>query len=92
MAKKMNDFTKEELFRLFEWGMSLADAFPDSFGAQDIKIYKKVESMIENYCEHKALEFDGDVYGYDCKKCDKRFSYEHVGRERHERIMAGEEE
>ncbi len=88
----MNNFTKEELEIMRNWG----DVYTD-FGCSWIDkierpLINKLQSMIDNYCEHKTLEFAGDVYGYDCRKCDRRFSYEHVGRERHERIISGEEE
>jgi len=66
----MNDFTKEELYKIFEWGMSLADAFPDCFGEEDTSVYIKVQSMIENYCEHDCKEtIIFKVATTSCSKC-----------------------
>lgn len=84
----MNDFTKEELEEL---AASRCYHLDDSFPADD-KLFMKVQSMIENYCQHEKLNFMGDVFGYYCKKCHKNFTSEHVDDERHERIYNGEED
>lgn len=44
----MNDFTKEELEELMA---SRCYHLDDSFPADD-KIFIKIQSMIDNYCEH----------------------------------------
>ncbi len=84
----MNDFTKEELETL-KIGLGHVE---DRSAENEDTLRKKIQSLIDNYCEHQSLDYVGDVSGYDCKKCGKRFDYEYVGDERHERIMAGEEE
>lgn len=73
----MNDFTKEELQILW---LELPVI-------HYLELKNKIQSMIDNYCEHEHLNFVGDVNGYYCKKCDKQFDYEYVGDERHERII-----
>lgn len=50
----MNNFTKEELLLLFEWGTSLADAFPNCFDPEDIRLYNKLQSMIDIYFNHEC--------------------------------------
>ena len=60
----MNNFTKEELLLLLE------DALSTRHGCQEYwPIIEKIQSMIDNYCDHK---WDGWV-GYDswkkCKHC-----------------------
>ena len=75
----MNDFTKAELETIKYWCQL------------EPNITKKIQSMIDNYCEHEHLDFVGDVNGYCCKKCDKQFDYKYVDDERHERIVNGED-
>ncbi len=88
----MNDFTKEELIKLKNCINYLPISTSTQYVADCVVIIQKLNKMIDNYCEHKLLDYVGDVSGYDCKKCGKRFDYEYVGDDRHERIMAGEEE
>lgn len=68
----MNDFTKEELKLL---GGCVFGKFISSLDDPSIhhlqpdlkKLRDKIQSMIENYCEHEKM-----VPNYDCKtQCDK---------------------
>ncbi len=57
----MNDFTKEELYDLIDW----ADAYT-SYEEGDIykmheKLIKKIQAMIDNYCEHENLKSSSEV-------------------------------
>lgn len=61
---RMNDFTKEELMALSIYTLSIA-------GESDLQ--KKIQSMIDNYCEHdwsKGVHLFNDVY---CTKCKLHF-------------------
>lgn len=51
----MNEFTKEELFMLLE----------ETEGGIYVELRKKIQSMIDNYCEH---EWINATY---CEKCNK---------------------
>lgn len=85
----MNDFTKHELEYLFEAIDSDIECFNEpeiAYSARD-----KLQSMIDNYCEHEKMEFDGDVYGYSCKKCEKQFTGQVVDADRHYNILCGKE-
>lgn len=70
MDTKMNDFTREELIdikRLFR----VADVW---FNGMD-ELRDKIQSMINNYCEHQG---DGLIYWSNppqskCAKCGKYF-------------------
>jgi hypothetical protein len=46
-GKALNDFTKEELFRIFEWALNIADEYPEQFDSLDREIYNKLEAMID---------------------------------------------
>lgn len=71
----MNDFTKEELQIILESLVFFNKAScPDhekSFHEKEKECIKKIQSMIDNYCEHEQMKVDmGDYYEvYPCKKC-----------------------
>lgn len=66
----MNDFTKDELHEIkkcIEW---FDNNRVINFHAQ---LCNKIQSMIENYCEHdwrKGVHLFNDIY---CAKCKKHF-------------------
>lgn len=71
----MNDFTKEELQILFlEMNISInrhKDLIKVALSYQSLK--DKIESMIDDYCEHdwkKGVHLFNDIY---CTKCPKHF-------------------
>jgi len=59
----MNDFTKEELCALRD---SRCYHMDDSYPSHD-KLFMKLQSIIENYCDHKETNFDDGLYY--CDKC-----------------------
>ena len=73
----MNDFTKEELADLKDY---INYAVSHSYGPTADKvdtIYNKIQSMIDNYCEHEwKLTFESSftvsgsiIKGIYCQKC-----------------------
>lgn len=91
----MNDLTKEELSICSEGLAWLIESHSSEYSPREVLLWRpvmdKIQSLIDNFCEHEALGFVGDVYGYDCKRCEKRFTSEEIDPERHDRIMNGEE-
>ena len=69
----MNDFTKEELEYLnssLHWatGNPMAAINYDKYS----KLSKKLDSMIDNYCEHEFIINTNSPYIFMmCSKCDK---------------------
>lgn len=70
----MNDFTKDELKQLLQWRSSiLYIAKPsDEIILSNIKLGDKIQSMIDNYCEHeykKTLHKSGMFFIDVCQNC-----------------------
>lgn len=63
----MNDFTKEELHRLY----SLTIVFD---GEAVIPLRHKIQSMIDNYCEHDYRSM-GNHNWLHCIKCRKNYNF-----------------
>lgn len=66
----MNDFTKEELESMLHCIELLEADYEDTW---DDRLYNKIESMIDNYCEH---EWENECCGCDpenlmCAKCKR---------------------
>lgn len=65
----MNDFTKEELESILNWG----DCYCEFGSSWTYKCHKplmdKIQSMIDNYCDHKEQYEDLDYNAMRCKKC-----------------------
>ena len=62
----MNDFTKEELEDIY-------DAIMDTSIAMLQHLPNKIQSMLDNYCEHewrRGVHLFNDIY---CTKCSKHF-------------------
>ena len=73
----MNEFTKEELEELL-W--CCEGEMHDDHPVEDYKIrlHAKIQSMIDNYCEHEfdITDWVNDSSGcrwYECKKCERRY-------------------
>lgn len=64
----MNDFTKEELQRLF---IALNDTYTKD---GQIELKRKIQSKIDNYCEceHTWRCFDDEFNTRECKKCNEK--------------------
>lgn len=62
----MNDFTKEELFEM----LGLAS---NAYGikGRTMPIIIKLQSMIDNYCDHKERIGSSDDNGHMLVQCDK---------------------
>ena len=62
----MNDFTKEELIALEDAMENMLVLHPTQNGSSSLK--EKIESMIDNYCEHEKVIPN---YGpnTECNKC-----------------------
>lgn len=80
----MNSFTKEELLNMLELVDSIL-IINRSMNHDELQ--NKIQYMIDNYCEHLSIEFVGNVYGYNCKKCNKLFCGSHAGYERYRKMI-----
>ncbi len=67
----MNDFTKEELNIIFYWAIDRVESVGIDFFREEGHdvLYKKIESMIENYCDHESCDIDYDYQPLRCRKC-----------------------
>lgn len=63
----MNDFTKEELENLLSTigNMRIYSGIEN----RDDDLYIKIQSMIDNYCDHKEQYEDLDYISVRCKIC-----------------------
>lgn len=70
----MNEFTKKELETMIE---SLDRLYFSEFYANEEypKLYGKLQSMVEHYCEHKYSAV-GTHPWLHCIKCKRNFNYE----------------
>lgn len=64
----MNDFTKEELEDLHYYTKRYHE-FNEFF--QPTEFLNKIQSMIDNYCEHEPKESSISYTNYFCIKCGK---------------------
>lgn len=71
---KMNDFTKEELEYLYEMMSTISIA---GHPIDDDELYEKIQSMIDNYCEH-AWHPGGNRPWLHCIKCKANFHHERI--------------
>jgi hypothetical protein len=60
----MNDFTKEELETFIDWG---SVAHESGYYHAGNKLFAKLQSLIDNYCEHSDFELDDRHYA--CNNC-----------------------
>lgn len=67
----MNDFTKEELILLLDCAWYYEDLREPKDQSRKFLI-DKIQSMIDNYCEHPVLE--PSVTGYKCLGCKRMFN------------------
>ena len=61
----MNDFTKKELTYILDNMINIIEIYPDSNIPYSIR--DKIQSMIDNYCEH--IWTDGSGNYLTCIKC-----------------------
>jgi hypothetical protein len=62
----MNDFTKEELDEIF-W--IIEDCTMDYIGKENNVLIYKIQSMIDNYCEHDWVHSYREKEYELCSKC-----------------------
>jgi hypothetical protein len=63
----MHDFTKEELKELL-YGLWCHAKFTGKINNQ--KLYNKIKSMMDNYCDHEWISYPNDYAAMPyCKKC-----------------------
>lgn len=76
----MNDFTKDELQIILDsvvlFNKTSCLNHEGSFYKKEKECIKKIQSMIDNYCEHEEKETvvsiaDGLFYKNRCKKCGR---------------------
>lgn len=69
----MNDFTKEELQHLYELVVEDEDISINSDYHKFFEnIIHKIQSMIDNYCEHEWRCWDDENNTRECIKCGER--------------------
>lgn len=69
----MNNFTKEDLEDLLEWGNTYCIDMPTIAKMHHINLLGKIKLMIENYCEHEESVADHNYKVERCKKCGAIF-------------------
>jgi hypothetical protein len=80
----MNDFINEELRILLLWGMDRADSVGiENFKSEGhIHLYNKIESMLEDCCEHeykKTIHKSGMYFIALCSHCHRTIPYYKCG-------------
>jgi len=68
----MNDFTKDELEQIVA-AICCLDGFMDERGypREDELLINKLQSMIDNYCEHDFNEKSVELHAKQCCKCQE---------------------
>lgn len=62
----MNDFTKEELQQIQAWATTDIDLSPSEL---EVNLFDKIQSLIDNYCEHSQHLYYGDIPVGECTEC-----------------------
>jgi len=65
----MNDFTKEELEDLLEWGNAYCIGMATIAKMYHCNLIGKIELMIDNYCEHEWDDTKNTRKYFRCSKC-----------------------
>ncbi|MGL6123269.1 MAG: hypothetical protein ACRC1W_09685 [Shewanella sp.] len=67
----MNDFTKKELEEIKRCLKYIFNVIGIPYSRSTVELNKKVQSMIENYCQHLLINIsEADVY---CPKCNNTY-------------------
>jgi hypothetical protein len=58
----MNDFMKDELLKIYTWGLDRVEAIgKDEFEQEGgTKVFMKIDGMIENYCDYDLQQYIHD--------------------------------
>lgn len=68
----MNDFTKEELILMYEELSNSENTWPWEVFSGDTSVLNKLQSMIDNYCEHEFYLIGyGENMLAQCCKCQQ---------------------
>ena len=73
----MNDFTKNDLVQIYTAVMHLMDNHCD-YRDSNHQLQKKLQSRIDNYCEHEYSTGCMECGAFECNKCQRYFSYEEI--------------
>lgn len=68
----MNDFTKEEMMQIkYDYDLN-GNRYDESFTNEQCEaLYEKIQSMIDNYCEHEwAMYISSEGNAVRCTKCN----------------------
>ena len=65
----MNDFTKEELIEIKRCVKYMCEEGITPYSCLTLEINKKLQSIINNYCDHESAYIDYDHQALRCKKC-----------------------
>lgn len=79
----MTDFTKEELINLLSCVKSNKAFHMVNMEIIYPVLMKKIQSMIDNYCEHEYSKGCMECGAFECKKCEHYFSYEEIRNDNH---------
>ena len=73
----MNDFTKEELHIIHYWGLDRLENVGLPFFTEEghLNLYKKIQAMIDNYCDHESAENIGG-WCWKCTSCGMKWGDE----------------
>jgi len=63
----MNDFTKEELERILQGVSWWLDGDTAIYSES---LINKIQSMIDNYCEHDTCAGEVEIFADTCSKCN----------------------
>jgi len=70
----MNDFTKEELESISNWGEVYTEFGSSWSDKSERPLINKIQSMIHNYCEHEwfilLADSTNNPFIKKCNKCD----------------------
>lgn len=62
----MNDFTKEELEVILEGSVWWLEGDNELYSEE---LINKIQSMIDNYCEHASIQYYDDIPVDVCNNC-----------------------
>ncbi len=66
----MNDFTKDEL-QSFLWAIGYVRERTNNCGDKMRSLRTKIQSMIDNYCEHHPSLQCSECGSFICKHCER---------------------
>ena len=63
----MNEFTKEELERICQFFNIAIEDYKEPDSTYELR--DKIQSLIDNYCEHTSKQYYEHVMLYECNDC-----------------------